>query len=71
MATVDTMGHEIVVGSRVKPYTSTASSIPAWRDMRGTVTECLGGGWIRILWDCDKSPDVNPRRVETVIRTTP
>lgn len=58
----------IKIGDTVKPSDSTEDSLPAWRDMRGTVVwiDAKSPEWIRVHWHCDRTPDDNPRHASTV-----
>lgn len=59
------------VGDRVKLADAiAATSIPAYRAMRGRVVavELHGlGSFLRVHWDCDASPEPNLRRAWTVV----
>lgn len=61
------------VGDRVKPSDINAFSIPAYRDMRGTVVaarEAQGGAdkveYVQIKWDTDSTPDFGYRLADTL-----
>ena len=46
-------------GDRVMRSDVTGTSIPAYRDMRGTIVQARGPSSYYVQWDCD--PKVDPR----------
>jgi hypothetical protein len=46
------------VGDRVKRSDATEDSIPAYRDMRGTVTG-FSHQLVLVVWDCDKQVGIS------------
>jgi hypothetical protein len=46
------------LGDRVKKADADlATSIPAYRDLRGTVVQIFENGNVRVHWDCDSTPE--------------
>ena len=60
------------IGQRVMPSDIDDKSIPAYRNMRGTVVKVNASGWIKVQWDCDAGlgPDVNWRDPATVVEAS-
>jgi hypothetical protein len=66
------MSASLKVGDRVKMADANNSSLPAYRDMRGTIVETKGYGGsvqaVRVSWDCNKdNGEPNFRAVATVV----
>lgn len=55
------------VGDRVMPADAGPDSLPAYRDMRGTVAEICSESSVRVAWDYDNGDkDVFPRNIDTI-----
>jgi len=59
---------DFVIGDRVKKSDAdNPNSIPAYRDLRGTVVE-VGTFGIKVKWDCDREPEFGFRTRATVTK---
>jgi hypothetical protein len=55
----------IKVGDRVKMADADDATIPAYRDLIGTVLE-VRGNYVRVKWDADGEPEFGARSANSV-----